>query len=113
MFAGGKLGPPSPNRAPKGLPRANWLKNFVALREAPNASAQPRKFAPGNLRLRVELSRAYAPVRGGARPPRSSRHLRFAVFFCASVAASASSLSDWSVLAEARIEKSSQLRSTV
>ena len=40
-------------------------------------------------------------------------HLRFAVFFAVSVAASASSLSDWSVLAEARIEKSSQLRSTV
>ncbi|TXT44086.1 MAG: hypothetical protein FD139_2552, partial [Methylocystaceae bacterium] len=55
-FAPGKLGPLCPQRK--------------------------KKFALGKLGQRVELPETNAQSRGGARPPRSSRHLRFAVFFC-------------------------------
>jgi len=81
------------------------LRHWTTFYSAAIALNQKQTQAP------VEMETRFSN-RGGARPPRSSHHLRLAVFFSVSGAASVSS-SDLSVLAEARIEKSSQFRSTV
>ena len=91
--------------------RARRSRGCPALSPCPRKRFSPAKSGQLSSRPFSKLNLSLRP--GRRRPPRSSRHLRLAAFFCVSGTASASSVSDLSVLAGARIEKSSQLRSTV